>query len=100
PDAGHEYAPADPAERQGRDAYEISPGFWKGNEPAPRLRRSVRRFRRDIRAMARSHARWQLVTTFNEWLEGTAVESAREWATPSGEGAYLDALHAGLRRKR
>jgi hypothetical protein len=50
--------------------------------------------------MVRSHARWQLVTTFNEWLEGTAVESAREWATRSGEGAYLDALHAGLPRRR
>jgi hypothetical protein len=33
------------------------------------------------------------VTTFNEWGEGTAVESATEWASPSGYGAYLDALH-------
>ena len=48
--------------------------------------------------MIRSRARWQLVTTFNEWPEGTAVESAREWATPSGKGAYLDALHARFRR--
>ena len=36
---------------------------------------------------------WHLVLTFNEWGEGTSVESAREWATPSGYGAYLDALH-------
>jgi hypothetical protein len=100
PDAWHEYAPAYPVEQQGQDAYEISPGFWKATEPAPRLTRSVRRFRSDIQAMIRSRARWQLVTTFNEWLEGTAVESAREWATPSGEGAYLDALHAGLPRRR
>jgi hypothetical protein len=100
PDAWHQYAPAYPAEQQGSDAYEISPGFWKANEIVPRLRRSVGRFRSDIEAMVRSHARWQLVTTFNEWLEGTAVESAREWATRSGEGAYLDALHAGLPRRR
>jgi hypothetical protein len=100
PDAWHQYAPAYPAEQQGRDAYEISPGFWKATEAVPRLARSVGRFRRDIRAMVRSRARWQLVTTFNEWLEGTAVESGREWATPSGEGAYLDALHAGIPRRR
>jgi hypothetical protein len=100
PDAWHEYAPAYAAERQGRDAYEISPGFWKATEAVPRLRRRVGRFRRDIRAMVRSRARWQLVTTFNEWLEGTAVESGRAWATPSGDGAYLDALHAGLPRRR
>ena len=36
---------------------------------------------------------WHLVLTFNEWGEGTSVESAQEWATPSGYGAYLDALH-------
>jgi hypothetical protein len=100
PAAWHEYAPAHPAEQQGRDAYEISPGFWKATEALPRLRRSVGRFRSDIRAMARSGARWQLVTTFNEWLEGTAVESGRAWATASGEGRYLDALHAGLPRRR
>jgi hypothetical protein len=99
PDAWHEYAPAYPAEQQGRDAYEISPGFWKATETVPRLRRSVGRFRSDIHAMVRSQAGWQLVTTFNEWLEGTAVESGWEWATRSGEGAYLDALHAGLPRR-
>jgi hypothetical protein len=44
--------------------------------------------------MAASGDNWQLITSFNEWGEGTAVESATQWATPSGEGAYLDALHA------
>jgi hypothetical protein len=43
--------------------------------------------------MLTSNARFQLVTTFNEWGEGTAVESALEWASPSGFGAYLDVLH-------
>jgi hypothetical protein len=37
---------------------------------------------------------WHLVETFNEWGEGTAIESAQEWSTPSGYGAYLDALHS------
>jgi hypothetical protein len=93
PDAWHQYAPAVPAGRQDADAYEISPGFWRADQPAPVLDRSVRRFRGDIRSMIRSRARWQLVTTFNEWGEGTAVEAARQWATRSGWGAYLDALH-------
>ena len=43
--------------------------------------------------MVASGARWQLVTSFNEWGEGTAVESAAEWASASGWGSYLDALH-------
>ena len=43
--------------------------------------------------MLASGARWQLVLSFNEWPEGTSIESAREWATPSGYGAYLDVLH-------
>jgi len=43
--------------------------------------------------MVASNAVWQLVLSFNEWPEGTSVESAREWETPSGFGAYLDALH-------
>jgi hypothetical protein len=43
--------------------------------------------------MVASGEPWQFVTTFNEWGEGTAVEGATEWATASGHGAYLDALH-------
>jgi hypothetical protein len=43
--------------------------------------------------MVASNARWQLVLTFNEWPEGTSIESAHEWASPSGYGVYLDVLH-------
>jgi hypothetical protein len=50
--------------------------------------------------MARSGKRWQLVTTWNEWGEGTAVESAREWATRSGQGRYADILHRQLVSRR
>jgi hypothetical protein len=41
-----------------------------------------------------SGSRFQLLISFNEWGEGTAAESAVEWASPSGYGDYLDALHA------
>jgi len=92
PDGWHQYAPAKPADRQGRYSYTISPGFHKAGE-APRLERDLSRWRRNIRDMIASGARFQLITTFNEWGEGTAVESAAEWVSPSGYGLYLDALH-------
>ena len=71
----------------------IAPGFDERTEAQPRLGRDVTRWRADVADMIVSDARWQLVLTFNEWPEGTSVESGREWATPSGYGAYLDALH-------
>jgi hypothetical protein len=43
--------------------------------------------------MIASGAHWHLVTSFNEWGEGTAVESATQWPSPSGHGVYLDALN-------
>jgi hypothetical protein len=46
--------------------------------------------------MVASNAPWQLVISFNEWPEGTSVESGGDWASPSGFGDYLDALHDGL----
>jgi hypothetical protein len=93
PDSWHQYAPANAVDQQGKYSFTISPGFWKGTEPKPRLERDVSRWEQNIRAMIASHADFQLVTTFNEWGEGTAVEDAQEWSSPSSYGAYLDALH-------
>jgi hypothetical protein len=70
----------------------ISPGFWKAAEP-PFLARDPASWVRNIGTMLGSGTQWQLVTTFNEWAEGTSVESAEEWASDSGFGTYLDALH-------
>lgn len=92
PDAWHQYAPANATDAQSGFSFAISPGFEKPGEP-PRLGRDLDRWRRDVAAMVASAAPFQLVTTFNEWGEGTSVESAAEWATPSGFGAYLDVLH-------
>jgi hypothetical protein len=71
----------------------ISPGFNARDNRAPARPRDLHRWRHDIQDMVSSNAPWQLILTFNEWNEGTAVEGTREWATPSGYGAYLDALH-------
>jgi Glycosyl hydrolase family 99 len=93
PDAWHEYSAALPEYRLGDDSFMVAPGFDERTEGAARLGRDVARWRTDIGDMVASNARWQLVLTFNEWAEGTSIESAREWETASGYGAYLDALH-------
>lgn len=90
PSAWHQYGPASAYSRNGRWYAAVSPGFYSHSEPTPRLARSPSRWCRDLTRMVRSHADWQLLTTFNEWGEGTAVEPAREWATPSSKGRYLD----------
>ena len=93
PDSWHQYAPAVSVSDQAPFSYSISPGFWRKGESEPRLARALSRWRDDVRAMAASDADWHLITTFNEWGEGTTVENAVEWASPSGFGDYLDALH-------
>src|SRR6266545_4082498 len=101
PDGWHQYGPAKDVSDHTPFAYSVSPGFWKASESTPRLARDPERWRVALRAMIASNARFQLVTTFNEWGEGTSVESATEWASPSGMGDYLDALHdilGGARR--
>jgi glycosyl hydrolase family 99/VCBS repeat protein/FG-GAP repeat protein len=77
----------------GGSTYTIVPGFFFAGDATPLFPRDLGRWKRNIRDMVASKARWQLVVSFNEWNEGTSVESAKAWATPSGYGAYLDALH-------
>jgi hypothetical protein len=92
PDSWHQYAPSSATDRQPGYSYSISPGFWKAGEPV-RLERDLARWQQNVQDMVASGEPFQLITTFNEWGEGTATESASEWASPSGYGAYLDALH-------
>jgi hypothetical protein len=96
PDAWHQYSAALPEYDLAPDAFMIAPGFEEQNERSPRLSRNPMRWRTDVAAMIASHARWELVLTFNEWPEGTSIESAHEWASPSGYGDYLDVLHEVL----
>ena len=94
PDAWHQYAPAVGVDSQAGYSFSVSPGFFKANEPSARLARNLAQWSTNVHAMVASGAPFQLVTTFNEWGEGTSVESATEWASSSGFGAYLDVLHA------
>lgn len=96
PNSWHQYAPAVRADSQVGYSYSVSPGFRLRSESTPRLSRDLTAFASAVQAMAASNAPFQLVTTFNEWGEGTAVEPAQEWASSSTEGAYLDILHQYL----
>ena len=71
----------------------LSPGFWKYDEAQPTVPRDLTRFRQDAVTVATSGAPFQLVVTYNEWGEGTAVESSTDWASAGGHGAYMDILH-------
>lgn len=96
PDSWHQYLPTDVrvTRVQGQiHAYTISPGFYGPQDPAPRFVRDLARWKQNVRDMVASRAPWQLVISFNEFIEGTAIESSKEWASASGYGVYLDALH-------
>jgi hypothetical protein len=92
PDGWHQYSPAVAADHQNGYSYSISPGFWQKGQSV-RLARDLNRWNQNVKDMVASGAQFQLIATFNEWGEGTSVESAQEWATSSGYGAYLDVLH-------
>jgi chitodextrinase len=94
PGSWHQYGPSSAALSHLPHSYAISAGFWLANEATPRLARDPARWQQNVKDMVASGARWQLVTTFNEWGEGTAIESAQNWASASGYGVYLDALNA------
>ena len=87
PTSWHEYAPAHaqvwcPASRS-RSARASSTPVSRSHGSRAAWRGSAA----SVRAMYAAHVRWRLVTTFNEWGEGTAVEASTSWGT-----AYLDAL--------
>jgi hypothetical protein len=96
PDSWHQYGPATAEDNQNGYSFTISPGFWRADEATPRLARDPARWQTNVNNMKASNATWQLITTFNEWGEGTAVEGAQGWNSASANGTYLDALHNGL----
>jgi hypothetical protein len=111
-DGWHQYLPYFPNEgttdAPGAGSYTISPGYWKSGAAygAPRfLARDGDRWKDSIARMQASGAAWQLITTYNEWGEGTAIEGSSGCRAPSPLGAlcawrdgpvgsqYLAALH-------
>ncbi|MGK3746208.1 MAG: hypothetical protein ACI90V_013070 [Bacillariaceae sp.] len=72
----------------------MGPGFFKANaDEAEHPRVSQKLWCEWVVTMKESNQPWQLIVSFNEWGEGTAVESAVEWKSKSGFGIYLDCLN-------
>ncbi|VEU43328.1 unnamed protein product [Pseudo-nitzschia multistriata] len=75
-------------------SFTIGPGFFRADADQPEISRApIATFCSWVAEMNLSNKDWQLVVSFNEWGEGTAVESAVEWQSDSGYGSYLDCLH-------
>jgi hypothetical protein len=96
-DGWHQYEPSRSrqnfASTLGDGSYTISPGYWKSGaayRTGQFLIRNRDRWRKNIASMDASGARWQLITTYNEWGEGTAIESASGCRSPAPSGAYCD----------
>lgn len=93
PDSWHQYAPTTALDKQLPYAATVSPGYWLHGTTAPRLARDPARFVQNVADWKATGAQWQLLTTFNEEGEGSAVEPMTQWESPSGFGTYLDILH-------
>jgi hypothetical protein len=76
-------------------AYAISPGYFRADEDLPQLNRDLPRWAARVRAWRRAKGvRWKIVNSFNDWVDGSAVEPATEWLSPKTKfGNYLDILH-------
>jgi hypothetical protein len=92
PDGWHQYAPSSAQQSHSGYSFSVSPGFWRADQPSPDLARDLGRWQQNVNNMVASQAPWQLVTTFNEWGEGTAVEHATEWGL-APHGQYIETLH-------
>ena len=87
PDAWHQYGPASTIQHVLPWSSNVSPGFWKFDEAAPRLARNLATFKSALAEQVSSGAQWQLMTSWNEWGEGTGVESTTQFGQ-----AYTDAM--------
>ena len=92
----HDYGPASRVLDNRPWSYSVSPGFHFVGDARARLPRDPAAWDRALRSMRASGAKWQLLTTYNEWGEGTAVEAATQWRSWTGYGRYADLAHAVL----
>ncbi len=95
PDDWYHVDPGQHLTRTGRSAAVVSPGRFAPDARVARLDRDLVDFAGAVRRMRSSGARFQLVSSYDDWAAGTAVEPAEEWASYSGAGSYLDLLRTG-----
>ena len=87
PNSWHQYTPEVAVDHQTGYSMSISPGYWKADETQAQLERDLSRWSQNIQELVASQEDWQLISTFNEWSDGTAIEEGEEWSTH-----YLEAL--------
>lgn len=75
------------------DGATLMPAWWESAETAPRLSRDLTRFRQQLAAWNDAGVRFRYLVSFNNWPAGTQVESATNYPSDSGYGAFVDALH-------
>ena len=99
----HQYGPASAQQNfsaaPGDGSFSISPGYWKAGTAygtAPFLARDRTRWQGNVAAMNASGAKWQLITTYNEWGEGTAIESSSGCQGTVPGGTYCDWSGGGI----
>lgn len=94
---------------QGHRSFTIGPGYWKKGCPygggtctqgdtQPFMERDLAKWTNNVNVLKGANVNFQLVTSFNEWGEGSSVESAngtmpRGWPSASGYGQFIDTLH-------
>eukprot|EP00546_Thalassionema_frauenfeldii_P012760 CAMPEP_0178913002 /NCGR_PEP_ID=MMETSP0786-20121207/10592_1 /TAXON_ID=186022 /ORGANISM="Thalassionema frauenfeldii, Strain CCMP 1798" /LENGTH=483 /DNA_ID=CAMNT_0020585679 /DNA_START=180 /DNA_END=1634 /DNA_ORIENTATION=+ len=94
PDGWHQYGPSSGVQHHKGRSFVISPGFWRSRSSSPKLPRySKQEWKQIVQDMVDSREPWQLIVSYNEWGEGTAVESEKGWKSWSGYGFYQDVLH-------
>jgi hypothetical protein len=93
PSSWHQYSGDVREDRQGKFSTTITPSFWKWGEAAPRLARDPVAFAAAVRDMVASGAQWQLIVSFNEYVEGTQIEATTDMPTCAGQGVFLTILH-------
>jgi acid phosphatase type 7 len=101
PNSWYAFAPDTAESHTPGYSYSISPGAWSSDAELPQLARLPwPRWKRSIERMVASNEPLQLVTTWNDWAGGSAVEPAVEWVSPgcvtSGDacpGIYVNRLH-------
>lgn len=90
PESWHQYSPTSYFDYQPTHSVSVSPGFWKAGE-APVLQRDAFNFEYAVQWMAVTNTTWRLITTWNEWAEGTSIEPALEYGDE-----YIDILCRNL----
>lgn len=62
-------------------SYAISPGYWPAADSTPGTARDLAQWHTDLVAMQSSAAHWHLITSFNDFADGTSIDPTTEYGT-------------------